>query len=63
MISTPDRQRAVSLIDEARAAGARLKPSCGMLGTPPVPINAGLKVELRALTGVPRQCGRRLPTL
>ena len=32
MISTPDRRRAVSLIDEARAAGARLKPSCGVLG-------------------------------
>ena len=32
MISTPDRQLAVSLIDEARAAGARLKLSCGVLG-------------------------------
>ena len=39
MISTPDRQLAVSLIDEARAAvvpepaeGARLKPSCAVLG-------------------------------
>ena len=32
MISTPERQRAVSLIDEARAAGARLKPSCAVLG-------------------------------
>ena len=32
MISTPDRQLAVSLIDEARAAGARLKPSCWVLG-------------------------------
>ena len=32
MISTPDRQLAVSLIDEARAAGARLKPSCVVLG-------------------------------
>ena len=32
MISTQDRRRAVSLIDEARAAGARLKPSCGVLG-------------------------------
>ena len=32
MISTPDRRLAVSLIDEARTAGARLKPSCGVLG-------------------------------
>ena len=32
MISTPERQRAVSLIDEARTAGARLKPSCAVLG-------------------------------
>ena len=32
MISTPDRRLAVSLIDEARAAGARLKPSCAVLG-------------------------------
>ena len=32
MISTPDRQLAVSLIDEARIAGTRLKPSCAMLG-------------------------------
>ena len=32
MISTPDRQHAVKLIDEAREAGARLKPSCGILG-------------------------------
>ena len=31
MISAPDRQRAVTLIDEARAAGARLKPACGIL--------------------------------
>jgi len=32
MISTPDRQKAVELIDEARAAGARLKPACQVLG-------------------------------
>lgn len=32
MISAPDRRLAVSLIDEARTAGARLKPSCGVLG-------------------------------
>jgi transposase InsO family protein len=31
MISAPDRQRAVTLIDEARSAGARLKPACGVL--------------------------------
>ncbi len=32
MISTPDRQKAVALIDEARSAGARLEPACGVLG-------------------------------
>ena len=32
MISTPDRQKAVELIDEARAAGARLRPCCSVLG-------------------------------
>jgi hypothetical protein len=31
MISAPDRQRAVTLIDEARAAGARLEKACGIL--------------------------------
>jgi len=32
MISAPDRQLAVELIDEARAAGARLAPACRVLG-------------------------------
>jgi putative transposase len=32
MISTSDRQKAVELIDEARQAGARLKPACWELG-------------------------------
>lgn len=32
MISAPDRQRAIELIDEARERGARLKPACGELG-------------------------------
>lgn len=32
MISTPDRQKAVVLIDEARGAGARLRPACSVLG-------------------------------
>ena len=32
MISTPDRHKAVELIYEARAAGARLKPACRALG-------------------------------
>ena len=32
MIRTPDRQRAVELIDEARAGGARLRPACELLG-------------------------------
>jgi hypothetical protein len=32
MISTPDRQQAVKLINEARASGARLKPACQELG-------------------------------
>jgi transposase InsO family protein len=32
MISTPDRHQAVELIDEARASGARLKPTCQELG-------------------------------
>lgn len=32
MISAPDRQHAVELIDEARAAGARLGPACRVLG-------------------------------
>jgi len=32
MISAPDRQKAVELIDEARTAGARLKPACKVLG-------------------------------
>jgi len=32
MISTSDRHKAVELIDEARAAGARLKPACRALG-------------------------------
>lgn len=32
MISTPDRRKAVELIDESRAGGARLKPACRVLG-------------------------------
>lgn len=32
MISTPDRQKAVELIDEARGSGARLRPACRVLG-------------------------------
>ncbi|MDN3520399.1 DDE-type integrase/transposase/recombinase, partial [Halomonas ramblicola] len=32
MISGPDRQHAVELIDEARANGARLEPACRALG-------------------------------
>lgn len=32
MISPPDRQQAVALIDEARASGARLKRACQELG-------------------------------
>ena len=32
MISSPDRQHAISLIDEARQAGARLKPAGAELG-------------------------------
>ncbi|WP_253449626.1 helix-turn-helix domain-containing protein [Halomonas sp. Y3] len=32
MISTPDRQRAIALIDEARAQGARLETACRELG-------------------------------
>lgn len=32
MISVPDRERAVELIDEACAAGARLAPACEVLG-------------------------------
>lgn len=32
MISAPDRQQAVKLIDEARQNGARLKPACQELG-------------------------------
>lgn len=32
MISSPDRQQAVELIDEARQRGARLKPACQELG-------------------------------
>jgi putative transposase len=32
MISAPDRQKAVELIDEARAAGARLRPACRVVG-------------------------------
>ena len=32
MISAPDRQQAVKLIDKARTAGARLKPACRVLG-------------------------------
>ena len=32
MISTPDRQTAVALIDEARSAGARLRPCCQVMG-------------------------------
>jgi len=35
MISIPDRRKAVDLIDEARAAGARLKPPCHLLGLTP----------------------------
>ena len=34
MISTPDRHKAIELIDEARAAGARLRPACKTLGIP-----------------------------
>ncbi len=32
LISAPDRAKAVELINEARAAGARLKPACAILG-------------------------------
>lgn len=32
MTSAPDREKAVKLIDEARAAGARLEPACKVLG-------------------------------
>ena len=32
MISTPDRQRAVTLIKEACVHGARLEPACALLG-------------------------------
>lgn len=32
MISAPDRRRAMELIEEARAAGARLAPACRVLG-------------------------------
>jgi hypothetical protein len=32
MISTPDRQRAIALIEEARARGARLEAACRELG-------------------------------
>lgn len=32
MISTPDREQAILLIDEARASGARLEPACAELG-------------------------------
>ena len=32
MISTPDREKAVKLINEARASGSRLSPACEVLG-------------------------------
>jgi transposase InsO family protein len=32
MISVPDREQALELIDEARASGARLEPACAELG-------------------------------
>ena len=32
MISTPDRQQAVTLIAAARAEGARLEPACAVVG-------------------------------
>jgi len=32
LISVPDRTKAIELIDEARATGARLKPACEILG-------------------------------
>ncbi|MGI6782311.1 MAG: helix-turn-helix domain-containing protein [Acholeplasmataceae bacterium] len=32
LISAPDRAKAVKLIDEARASGARLEPACRELG-------------------------------
>ena len=32
LISTPDRRKAIELIDEARASGARLKQACEVLG-------------------------------
>lgn len=32
MISTPDRQQAVTLIDAARTAGAHLAPACAVIG-------------------------------
>ncbi len=35
MISIPDRQKAIELIDETRAAGARLRPCCAILGITP----------------------------
>ena len=32
LVSTSDREKAVELIDEARAAGARVKPACEVMG-------------------------------
>jgi len=70
MISIPDRLKAVELIDETRAAGARLRPCCAILGITPRTyqrwtVGGGVRTDRRpeavrplpshALTGAQRQ--------
>ena len=55
MISTPDRQNAITLIDQAKVAGARRAPACAELG-----IDERTIRRWRAMDDVPRD--RRLST-
>ena len=41
MISAPDRRATLSLIDEARAVGARLSAACAELGLEPRALSSG----------------------
>ena len=50
MISTPDRQRAVELIDDARRQGARLEAACHEMGITARTSSAGRMMATSART-------------
>ena len=56
MISTPDRQNAIALIDQAKAAGARRTPACAELGIDARTCRRWLTVsQLAQQLGIPRR--------